>query len=43
MAHDPKKVSLGVKLIAKSVMNAKYREYLAKLRKYTEQRFGVTI
>jgi len=40
LAHDPKKVSLGVKLVAKTVMNIKYRQYLDKLRKYTEQRFG---
>ncbi len=31
------------KLIAKRVMNFKYREYLAKLRSYTDQRFGVSI
>ena len=43
MAHDPKKASLGVKLVAKTVMNTKYRQYLHKLRKYTEQRFGVSI
>jgi hypothetical protein len=43
LAHDPKKASLGVKLIARPVMSAKYRQYLAKLGKYTEQRFGVSI
>ena len=43
LAHDPKKVSLGERLVAKTVMNAKYREYLDKLHKYTEQRFGVSI
>lgn len=43
LAHDPKKASLGVKLVAKSVMNARYRQYLDKLRKYTVQRFGVSL
>lgn len=43
LAHDPKKVSLGVKLVAKTVMNAKYRQYLDKLRGYTVMRFGVSI
>lgn len=43
LAHDPKKASLGVRLVAKTVMNVKYRQYLDKLRKYTEQRFGTTI
>lgn len=43
LAHDPKKASLGVKLVAKTVMNARYRQYLDKLRKYTGQRFGVSI
>lgn len=43
LAHQPKKVSLGVRLVARTVMNAKYRQYLDKLRKYTAQRFGVSI
>jgi hypothetical protein len=43
LAHDPKKVSLGVRLVAKTVMNMKYRQYLDKLRKYTGQRFGVSL
>lgn len=43
LAHDPKQASLGVKLIARPVMNAKYRQYMAKLGKYTEQRFGISI
>lgn len=43
LAHDPKQASLGVKLIARPVVNAKYRQYMAKLGKYTEQRFGISI
>ncbi|HEX2285798.1 MAG TPA: SRPBCC family protein [Mycobacterium sp.] len=43
LAHDPKDPPLLARLIARPVMTSKYREYLAKLRQYTEQRFGVTI
>jgi hypothetical protein len=32
-----------MKLIAKTVMNTKYRQYLDKLRTHTERRFGVSI
>jgi hypothetical protein len=31
------------KLVAKRVMTWKYREYLAKLRQYTDRRFGFSI
>lgn len=43
LAHDPKDPSLLAKLFLKRMMNRKYPQYLAKLRKYTEQRFGVTL
>jgi len=43
LAHDPKNPPLLVRIIAKRVMRSKYREYLANLRKYTDQRFGMTI
>lgn len=43
LAHDPKKASLGVRLVAKTVMNTRYRQYLDKLRKYSVQRFGVSL
>ena len=43
LAHDPKKASLGVQLVAKTVMNIRYRQYLDRLRKYTVQRFGVSL
>lgn len=43
LAHDPKNPPLMAKLIAKRVMNFKYRQYLSKLRSYTDQRFGTTI
>jgi hypothetical protein len=31
------------KLVAKHLMNSKYRQYLSKLRKCTAMRFGVSI
>jgi hypothetical protein len=40
--RDPKNPPLIAKLIAKRVMNFKYRQYLAKLRNYTDLRFGVS-
>ena len=43
LAHDPRNPPLMAKLIAKRVMNFKYRQYLTKLRSYTDQRFGVSI
>jgi hypothetical protein len=43
LAHDPKDPPLLARVIAKRVMTWKYREYLAKLRQYTDRRFGVTI
>jgi hypothetical protein len=43
LAHDPKHPPLLARLVAKRVMNWKYRDYLAKLRKYTDQRFGTTL
>ena len=43
LAHDPKNPPLLARLIAKRVMTSKYREYLAKLRQYTDSRFGMTI
>ncbi|WP_123029273.1 SRPBCC family protein [Mycolicibacterium stellerae] len=43
LAHDPKDPPLLDKLIAKRVMNHQYRQYLAKLRQYTDSRFGRTI
>jgi uncharacterized protein YndB with AHSA1/START domain len=43
LAHDPKNPPLMAKLMAKRVMNFKYRQYLAKLRNYTDLRFGVSI
>ncbi len=43
LAHDPQDSPLLAKLIAKRVMDYKYRQYLAKLRQYTDSRFGVTI
>jgi hypothetical protein len=43
LAHDPKKASFGAKLIARTVMNTRYRQYLDKLRTYTVQRFGVSL
>ena len=42
LAHDPKDPPLLARLIAKRVMTQKYRQYLGKLRDYTEQRFGQT-
>ena len=43
LAHDPKNPPLVAKLMAKRVMNVKYRQYLTKLRSYTDLRFGMTI
>ena len=43
MAHDPKKPPPLAKLLAKPLMNLKYRQYLAKLATYTQHRFGTTI
>ena len=43
LAHDPKNPPLLAKLVAGRVMDSKYREYLKKLRSYTERRFGVSI
>ncbi|HET6734353.1 SRPBCC family protein [Mycobacterium sp.] len=43
LAHDPQNPPLLARIIAKRVMTSKYREYLAKLRQYTDQRFGMTI
>jgi polyketide cyclase/dehydrase/lipid transport protein len=43
LAHDPKNPPLLARLVAKRVMTSKYREYLAKLRQYTDSRFGMTI
>jgi hypothetical protein len=43
LAHDPKNPPLLAKLIAKRVMNVRYRQYRGKLRSYTDMRFGVTI
>lgn len=43
LAHDPKDPGFLTKLVAKRVMNRKYRQYLAKLRTYTDSRFGATI
>ena len=43
LAHDPEKPPLLARIVAKPVMTSKYREYLGKLRSYTEQRFGLTI
>jgi Polyketide cyclase / dehydrase and lipid transport len=43
LAHDPKNPPLMARIFAKRVMNLKYRQYLTKLRHYTDQRFGMTI
>jgi hypothetical protein len=43
LAHDPKDPPLLAKLIAKRVMKFQYNQYLAKLRQYTDTRFGMTI
>lgn len=43
LAHDPDHYRLRDALLAKPVMRMRYRDYLAKLRRYTDQRFGVTI
>jgi hypothetical protein len=43
LAHDPKNPALLAKLLAKRVMNRKYRQYLAKLRHYTDSRFNTTV
>jgi hypothetical protein len=43
LAHNPTNPRLRDKWLAKRVMTVKYREYLAKLRSYTDMRFGVTI
>jgi len=43
LAHDPKNPPLLARLVAGRVMDSKYREYLKKLRSYTERRFGVSI
>jgi Polyketide cyclase / dehydrase and lipid transport len=43
LAHDPKDPPLVARLFTKRVMTMKYREYLAELRRYTDQRFGMTI
>ena len=43
LAHDPKNPPLLARLVAGRVMNSKYRQYLGKLRDYTDRRFGVSI
>ena len=43
LAHNPTSPRWRDKLLAKRVMTVKYREYLAKLRSYTDTRFGTTI
>jgi hypothetical protein len=39
----PEESPLLAKLVANRVMTIKYRQYLSKLRRYTDMRFGVTI
>lgn len=43
LAHNPTTVRWRDKLLAKRAMNVMYPHYLAKLRDYTEQRFGISI
>jgi len=43
LAHDAENPSLLARILAKKAMKWQYTEYLAKLRQYTEQRFGMTI
>ena len=43
LAHDPKSPPLLARVVAPRVLNSKYRQYLRKLRSYTDRRFGVSI
>jgi hypothetical protein len=43
LAHDPKHASMLARVLMRPVMRWKYRGYLDKLRRYSTQRFGVTI